>query len=983
MLVITYIKENISSKTFVISLFYFLEDAAMEWTDQSPVVFSLWNVNVKHILVPNSIHSQQTISTNPCKSCDIYVYPQLIYFWKLALDRLQPDCHIGNNCSIMLLMGKKMPAWIQIPCNMRMLYYFICQYQSYNTPSYDLDVTLCPKQWYTIGEECFYIKLLTIYGGLYHNISLIPHSCRHINETNMFEQHNNVSVLLYLYQLAYNMGTDVMLICNEAVKVLNQCLPGQFKCEDNTCISDLHVCDGQVNCPLGRDELHCQCKKNGILNNNSTYCRYECIVDECKCHSLYQQLTSGGCVPYWDDIPKNQMFDTIQHICPDGYAIPMSKVNDFIPDCVNFTDEIEFYKLLGVGVTQTGICGTGQLPCYKGHSRCFSSHDYCVYDLDNTGRLKTCTNAAHLQSCVSFPCSNAYKCPGSYCIPHRRVCDGIKDCADGSDEESCLQYSCVGMLKCKDTSFCIHPIEMCDGVSQCPYGEDEVLCDIQSCPEACHCLALAVQCIDSNLTYLPNITQKLFFLMLKGNHIVQLNLGGFKSLTVLQLPDNSLREICSSIDGLFNIHYLDVSRNNIDSLTYACFSNMLSLHSLFIQENKIRALPAYVFQGLKQLYLLNISHNRLTTFPRNIFNGLINIEVIDLVNNHIKVLHYDLIYPLINLHALFTDDFRICCMVKTGQCKGPLVTLSSCSSLIKYTWLYIWMWLISLIGLILNLIVLILSGSRSSNVNIETILVKNMSISDILGVLYIFIICTNEEIYKGIYALYDWQWRSSILCHFASVLSSVSIIMSCISTVMITGVRYRVIINQCTSSNKTIIVVIVMWGVAISLSIIALYSYPMGDAFGLHVVVSSRLCLLLSYNSVNPLSEILPITLVFLLISSLCFIWTLYFKIGLYVHATQAEVSRFDQKFNSSNKNIIRLILNIFILVFSNFISLITTLLSNILDIVDKESFSEVTMFLIIISLSVNIINNPILYTIKTRQFRLILKNVMKKHSKN
>ncbi len=272
--------------------------------------------------------------------------------------------------------------------------------------------------------------------------------------------------------------------------------------------------------------------------------------------------------------------------------------------------------------------------------------------------------------------------------------------------------------------------------------------------------------------------------------------------------------------------------------------------------------------------------------------------MLDLVNNHIKVLHYELIYPLINLHALFTDDFRLCCMVKTGQCKGPLVSLSTCSSLIKNTWLYIRMWLVSFIGLTLNLIVLIQSGSRSSNLKIDTILVKNMSISDILGVLYIFIICTNEEIHKGTYALYDWQWRSSISCHLASVLSSVSIIMSCISTVMITGVRYRVIINQCPSLNKTIIVMIVMWCVAISLSIIALYSFPIGYAFSLHIVVSSRLCLLLSYNSVNPLSEILPITLVCLLISSLCFIWTLYIKIVLYVHATQAEVSRFDQKFN-------------------------------------------------------------------------------------
>ena len=48
-----------------------------------------------------------------------------------------------------------------------------------------------------------------------------------------------------------------------------------------------------------------------------------------------------------------------------------------------------------------------------------------------------------------FPCSDTYKCRGNFCLPFRRVCDGVIDCPLGDDEEGCHNYACVGMAKCR------------------------------------------------------------------------------------------------------------------------------------------------------------------------------------------------------------------------------------------------------------------------------------------------------------------------------------------------------------------------------------------------------------------------------------------------------------------------------------------------------------------------------------------------------
>ncbi|XP_060597404.1 low-density lipoprotein receptor-related protein 2-like, partial [Ruditapes philippinarum] len=62
----------------------------------------------------------------------------------------------------------------------------------------------------------------------------------------------------------------------------------------------------------------------------------------------------------------------------------------------------------------------------------------CIYALDASGYLTGCRSGDHLQNCEKIICpENTVKCPGSYCIEQRFLCDGHIECPGGEDEQDC------------------------------------------------------------------------------------------------------------------------------------------------------------------------------------------------------------------------------------------------------------------------------------------------------------------------------------------------------------------------------------------------------------------------------------------------------------------------------------------------------------------------------------------------------------------
>ena len=232
-----------------------------------------------------------------------------------------------------------------------------------------------------------------------------------------------------------------------------------FMTFEKHCLPFINVCDGFKHFPNGEDEL---CNDKRVQDNKEN---------------------------------SQKLFE-----CDSGKFIPEKYVNDLIPDCEYSEDETNYYKLSIDENYWLNRCeSVDMLPCESGTTTCFNRKHICMYDKDENNALMFCRNGAHLLHCKDFQCSASFKCSDSYCIPYKRVCDGINDCQDGQDEGFCENYVCRGMFKCKNQTFCISQVSVCDGVADCPFEDDELNCEKFRCLRGCDCLNMAIFCQDIDL----------------------------------------------------------------------------------------------------------------------------------------------------------------------------------------------------------------------------------------------------------------------------------------------------------------------------------------------------------------------------------------------------------------------------------------------------------------------------------------------------
>ena len=132
------------------------------------------------------------------------------------------------------------------------------------------------------------------------------------------------------------------------------------------------------------------------------------------------------CLDHSDEIDCNTITPTDNETfnCEDNKTIiPISHVNDFIPDCPGLrpNDELktlserkQLLKLSTCQSLETFCTKSDEIPCVAGHSRCFPFNKICVYDLDDNGNLLYCRDGSHLKGCTKFVCLEMFKCPGKY-----------------------------------------------------------------------------------------------------------------------------------------------------------------------------------------------------------------------------------------------------------------------------------------------------------------------------------------------------------------------------------------------------------------------------------------------------------------------------------------------------------------------------------------------------------------------------------------
>jgi len=94
------------------------------------------------------------------------------------------------------------------------------------------------------------------------------------------------------------------------------------------------------------------------------------------------------------------------------------------------------------------------------------------------------------------------------------------------------------------------------------------------------------------------------------------------NLVNLYLPGNSIKVIDKeAFKGLDNLHYLVLTRNELEELEYDTFNLAINLQNLFLDHNRIKFLNSNLFFPLRKLQLLSITNNQIEEVSLEIFRN--------------------------------------------------------------------------------------------------------------------------------------------------------------------------------------------------------------------------------------------------------------------------------------------------------------------------------------------------------------------------
>ena len=135
----------------------------------------------------------------------------------------------------------------------------------------------------------------------------------------------------------------------------------------------------------------------------------------------------------------------------------------------------------------------------------------------------------------------------------------------------------------------------------------------------------------------------------------------------------------------------------------------------------------------------------------------------------------------------YLDEFILCCYAGRAaagvKCHSPKDDFSSCFDLMKNRGVQVCVWILGLTALLGNLIVILMTVVAKEDNKVQSVLLTNLAISDLLMGIYLLIIAIKDVQWQGEYFLHDFKWRSGIPCALTGVLSMIS---SEVSVLMLT-----------------------------------------------------------------------------------------------------------------------------------------------------------------------------------------------------
>ncbi|NWW53638.1 LRRN3 protein, partial [Pedionomus torquatus] len=125
---------------------------------------------------------------------------------------------------------------------------------------------------------------------------------------------------------------------------------------------------------------------------------------------------------------------------------------------------------------------------------------------------------------------------------------------------------------------------------------------------------------------------------------------------ILLLQTNNIAKIEHSVDFPVNLTGLDLSQNNLSSVTSINLRKIPQLLSVYLEENKLTELPDECLSGLHNLQELYMNHNLLSVIAPGAFIGLNNLLRLHLNSNGLQMINRKWFEATPNLEILMIGE---------------------------------------------------------------------------------------------------------------------------------------------------------------------------------------------------------------------------------------------------------------------------------------------------------------------------------------
>ncbi|XP_027722698.1 relaxin receptor 1 isoform X3 [Vombatus ursinus] len=565
-------------------------------------------------------------------------------------------------------------------------------------------------------------------------------------------------------------------------------------------------------------------------------------------------------------------------------------------------------------------------------------------------------------------------------------------------------------------------------ISPYPFETEPSECLVDSVPVKCLCQGLEIDCDEANLRAVPSVSSNVTMMSLQGNLLRKLPSDGFKKYQDLQklyLQNNKIRSVSvHAFRGLHNLTKLYLSHNKITVLKPGVFEDLHRLEWLIIEDNQLSRISPLTFYGLNSLILLALMNNSLVRLPdkplcqhmprlhwldfegnhihnlrnmtfiscstltvlvmrkneishlnENSFAPLQKLDELSLEGIEISNIQRRMFAPLRNLSHIYFKKFQYCGYAPhVRSCKPNTDGISSLENLLASIIQRVFVWVVSAVTCFGNIFVICMRPYIRSENKVHAMSIISLCCADCLMGIYLFVIGAFDLKYRGEYNKHAQLWMDSTHCQLVGSLAILSTEVSVLLLTFLTLEKYICIVYpfRCLKPGKcrTIIILILIWIIGFVVAFIPLSN----KEFFKNYYGTNGVCFPLHSEQGESTGAQIYSVIIFLGVNLAAFIIIVFSYGSMFYSVHQTAVTA--TEIRNHVKKEVTLAKRFFFIVFTDALCWIPIFILKFLSLLQVEIPGTITSWVVIFILPINSALNPILYTLTTRPFKEMIRQV-------